>query len=85
MSELTFTLTPNDPCQTEVTLSPGTLAYKTSTEHGDSTVTRVYNSAGEEIASLEWGVGFPDRVKLSDKPVVSMAEWMKKSHIPLKQ
>ena len=85
MSDITLTFSPNDPCQTEIKHLSGEIAYRSITEQGEPTVTRVYDSSGKEIASLEWGVGFPDRVTFRGSKPKSITEWMSKSSVPLKE
>ena len=86
-SEITLILTPDDPCQTEITLS-GELLYKSVTEHSadnSNTLTQICDSKGVDIASLSWGVGTPDRVKIRNNKERSIVDWMKKSSVPFKE
>ncbi|KAJ3551833.1 hypothetical protein NM688_g4483 [Phlebia brevispora] len=85
MPETTFTLSPNNPSDAEISSSSGEVQYRVVTTREDKTVTRVFNSAGSVIASLEWGIGSPDRVKYGDEKARSMTEWMKKSPLPFKK
>lgn len=87
MSDVTLTLTPNNPTHTEITLTPGQIAYKTTTDHGgEKTVTRVFDAHDTEIGALQWGVGVPDRVKLPERErALAITEWMRKSTSPFKQ
>ena len=89
MTDIVLTLTPNNPNNTEITLSdsPG-VVYKVTTErNGVAATTRVYDKDSREVASLDWRASSPDGVTFGEQDLsaVSVTQWMKKSLVPFKR
>ena len=82
MADTVFTLTPDDPCHTELKSSQGEIIYRVTTDRGEETFTRVFAAEESEIASLQWSKGDPDKVIYKQEEEISIVQWMKKSHVP---
>ena len=82
MADTVFTLTPDDPCHTELKSSQGEIIYRVTTDRGEETFTRVFAAEESEIASLQWSKGDPDKVIYKQEKEISIVQWMKKSHVP---
>lgn len=82
---LTLTLTPDNPCNTQITDASGTVVYIVYTEHGQhASTTRVFDAADEVCASVVWndiGIG-ADKVAIGGREPVSIGKWLHKSKIP---
>ena len=80
---LTFTV--DNPCNTTLTNPKGIELYRVVTETGEKNRTFVRDANGELIASSEWHLNTPDRIRWRDQPAVSIYDWMKKSLIPFNE
>ncbi|KAI0091341.1 hypothetical protein BDY19DRAFT_935240 [Irpex rosettiformis] len=82
---VTFTLSPDNPCNTTISRSPGEVVYSIVTENTNkATFTTVRDAGDEIIGSLEWRDLLPDRVAIGSSKAVSLWDWLKKSRIPFK-
>lgn len=82
----TFTLSPDNPCNTTITRSTGDAVYSIVTEHTSKTTVTVVRNAGDEIiGSLEWREVLPDRVTIGSNKPVSLGDWLKKSKVPFRE
>ncbi|KAI0696785.1 hypothetical protein BC835DRAFT_1414020 [Cytidiella melzeri] len=81
----TFTLSPDNPCNTIITRSTGDAVYSVVTEHTTkATFTTVRDAGDEIIGSLEWREVLPDKVTIGSNRPVSLGDWLKKSKVPFK-
>lgn len=82
----TLTLTPDNPMNTTIASSLGSVLYTSTTESTNSMMfTRVHGASGEVLGSLEWRDVLSDRVILGDAPPVAFNDWIKKSLVPFRE
>lgn len=87
-STVTFTLNPDDPCNTTITDEQRKTVYIVRTERSkDSSTTRISNVDDEVIASLVWQeTGFrSDKVTLGSGAPKWVGSWLNKSRLPFNE